>query len=117
MLYVKKSVKTLSFCLLISTFSLSVSADNDGSQVGRYQIVFSPHARADSYLLDTVTGRTWEHAIHKTYKGEPTFWVEEDRVDIGLITTDYLKLLQKYGKKNDRAPDGWVRVKKDDNKK
>jgi hypothetical protein len=27
--------------------------------VGRFQIVFSPHLRKDTYLLDTETGRVW----------------------------------------------------------
>ena len=29
------------------------------SYAGRYQIFFSPHARADVYLLDKETGKIW----------------------------------------------------------
>jgi hypothetical protein len=30
------------------------------TQVGRYQLFFSPLARADVYLVDTETGRIWK---------------------------------------------------------
>ncbi len=118
---IKKSVKSLSFCLLIFAFSLSVSADNDASQVGRYQIVFSPHARVDSYLIDTVTGTTWEQLKYTDLREEPTMWVAIDRIDLGIIHESISTVIDKYGykadKKVDKGPDEWKRVEKDDNKK
>lgn len=48
---------------------------------GRYQIVFSPHVRADTFLLDTVTGRVWSHAQYTSYEGNPSAWDLEHRHD------------------------------------
>jgi hypothetical protein len=31
--------------------------------VQRYQIVFNPNVRADTFLLDTQTGRVWQSAL------------------------------------------------------
>ncbi|HUO89898.1 MAG TPA: hypothetical protein VMU08_12040 [Rhizomicrobium sp.] len=50
-------------------------------EVGRYQIVFSPHARADTYLLDTETGRVWVMTQFTDLKGKPTAWNLTDRLD------------------------------------
>ncbi len=119
--FIKSSVKILSFCLLISTFSLSVSADNDASQVGRYQIVFGPHARADMFLLDTVTGRTWEYITYTNLEGKPDMWVEEDRIDIDSIHRSISGVIKKYGKTDDKTddngPEEWLRVEKNSKKK
>jgi hypothetical protein len=54
--------------------------------VGRYQIFFSPHARADVYLVDTETGRIWRpvtvnNATDDNFKTPPELWVYQDRVD------------------------------------
>ncbi len=48
---------------------------------GRYVIVFSPHVRADTYLLDTQEGRVWVHATFTDLKDEPDAWVYRDRLD------------------------------------
>ena len=48
---------------------------------GRYQIVFSPLARADSYLLDTQTGKVWTHVKFTNVEGEPEVWTYEERID------------------------------------
>jgi hypothetical protein len=56
-------------------------------QAGRYQIFFSPHARADVYLLDTETGRIWRpvtitNAKDTNLKGAtPEVWLYQDRID------------------------------------
>jgi hypothetical protein len=57
------------------------------NHVGRYQIFFSPHARADVYLLDTETGQIWRpititNARDVNLKsGAPEIWMFQDRVD------------------------------------
>ncbi|MGB7585706.1 MAG: hypothetical protein WBM11_12735 [Terriglobales bacterium] len=56
------------------------------SHVGRYQMFFSPHARADVYLVDTETGKIWKpititNATDTNLKGAPEVWVYQDRVD------------------------------------
>lgn len=52
----------------------------DGA-VGRYQIVVNPNVRADTFLLDTVTGRVWQPTEYTNLKGKPTVWQVMDRVD------------------------------------
>lgn len=56
------------------------------NHVGRYQIFFSPHARADVYLVDTETGQIWKpitvsNAKDDNFKTPPELWVYQDRVD------------------------------------
>ncbi len=48
---------------------------------GRYQIVFSPHARADSFLLDTQTGTVWQFTKYTNLANEPMAWVVVPRID------------------------------------
>jgi hypothetical protein len=52
-----------------------------GPQSGRYQIVFSPHLRADTFLLDTATGRIWSPEKYTSYEGDPTAWTVQPRLD------------------------------------
>jgi len=51
------------------------------SAYGRYQIVINPNARADTFLLDTETGKVWVSTAFTNIKGEPTVWLFEDRID------------------------------------
>jgi len=56
------------------------------SHVGRYQLFFSPHARADVYLVDTETGKIWKpititNAKDTNLKSAPELWVYQERVD------------------------------------
>jgi hypothetical protein len=39
--------------------------------LGRYQIVFSSHARADTFLLDTQTGKIWARTSFTFLGGRP----------------------------------------------
>jgi hypothetical protein len=59
---------------------------SESSKPGRYQLFFSPHARADVYLLDTETGRIWHpvtvsNAQDTNLKAAPQIWIYEDRID------------------------------------
>jgi hypothetical protein len=51
-------------------------SDQNGKD--RFRIVFSPHARADTFLLDTQTGRVWQLM---GLNGEPTAWTPMTRLD------------------------------------
>ncbi len=51
-------------------------SDQNGG--GRFRIFFSPHARADTFLLDTQTGRVWQLM---GLNGEPTAWTPMTRLD------------------------------------
>jgi hypothetical protein len=51
------------------------------SPVGRYQIVFNPNVRADTFLLDTQTGQTWVQTQISDAAGAPTIWLFRERID------------------------------------
>ena len=51
------------------------------SEVGRYQIFFNPNVRADTFLVDTETGKIWRMQSVTDVVGEPSVWVFEDRLD------------------------------------
>jgi hypothetical protein len=58
----------------------------ESRQAGRFQIFFSPHARADVYLLDTETGKIWRpvtitNAQDSNLKTPPEVWLYQDRID------------------------------------
>lgn len=60
---------------------------NGNDRVGRYQLFFSPLARADAYLVDTETGRIWRpvtisNATDTNLKSTaPEVWLYQDRID------------------------------------
>jgi hypothetical protein len=51
------------------------------ASLGRYQIVFSPHARADTFLLDTQTGKVWARTVFTFLQGEPQAWLPEPHLE------------------------------------
>ena len=59
----------------------------ESSHAGRYQIFFSPPARADVYLLDTETGQIWRpvtitNAKDRNLKSTSVeIWLYQDRID------------------------------------
>ena len=48
---------------------------------GRFRIFFSPHARSDTYLVDTQTGKVWQLTQFTGLNGEPTAWSPMSRFD------------------------------------
>jgi hypothetical protein len=58
-----------------------VAAVTSATGAGRFQIVVSSHLRADTFLVDTSTGRIWRPAKYTDLKEEPTVWRLETRVD------------------------------------
>lgn len=72
--------------LSLVTFEGSARADEQQRPVaravdGRYQIVVNPSVRADTFLLDTQTGRVWRLTRYTNLKGNPEVWLYMDRVD------------------------------------
>jgi hypothetical protein len=64
----------------------SVAAAPAQSHVGKYQLFFSPLARADVYLVDTETGKIWKpititNAKDTNLQSAPEVWVYQERVD------------------------------------
>lgn len=64
------------------------------SATGRYQIFFSPNVRADTFLVDTSTGRIWRMAEFSDISMKPTAWVMEDRLDSNEELSAWLNMKQ-----------------------
>lgn len=55
---------------------------SDSSPVApRFQIVINPEVRADTFLLDTATGKIWRMTKFSGFVGEPSVWEYMDRID------------------------------------
>ena len=67
--------------LAIAAFAFGKSSQKD---IGRYQIFMHPTFRADEYLLDTQTGRTWQ--MTQESKEKYMFWHEIPRDALPLET-------------------------------
>jgi len=61
---------------------------------GRYVIFFSPHARADQYLVDTDSGRVWEKVSYTDLVGDPEVWMPQPRIDSDAQFDEWLKKQQ-----------------------
>jgi hypothetical protein len=48
---------------------------------GRFRIIMRDGVRADTFLLDTETGKVWARVAFTNVKGTPDVWVYEDRLD------------------------------------
>lgn len=59
----------------------------------RYQIVFNPNVRADTFLLDTETGKIWRRAMFSDLPDQPTAWEFENRIDKGQELREYIKAM------------------------
>lgn len=57
---------------------------------GRYQVVINPNVRADTFLLDTETGKTWVATSFTDVEGEPTVWLFRDRIDNQQEMADWI---------------------------
>ncbi len=75
-----KSRYFLFLCLIL--VSIELAACNWPSETPpRFQIVFSPHAARDTFLLDTATGRVWQLTSFSYLDGEPVAWDLMTRID------------------------------------
>jgi hypothetical protein len=77
-------------------------SDLFAQQPGRYQIVINPQARADTFLLDTATGRVWQLVQYSDLKDTPPAWQLMKRIDNDL---DLKKLQKEHGKKDSVGQD------------
>ncbi len=67
--------------LLLLFANVSFASQDTGAVEGRYQMFFSPHARADVYLVDTKTGKVWTNVQYTDVQGQPTVWKYQERID------------------------------------
>ena len=52
---------------------------SSGSQ--RFQIVFNPNVRADTFLIDTQKGKVWQMTKFTDIEDQPTVWQPLDIID------------------------------------
>lgn len=64
----------------------------------RYQIVFSPHAARDTFMIDTATGQVWQLTKYMFLNSEPSAWEHMDRID---SDDAYRRFVAAWGKKED----------------
>jgi hypothetical protein len=57
----------------------------------RYQLFVNPNVRADTFMIDTWTGKVWVHATFTDIMGDPDVWVAQDRVDNDVQMADWTK--------------------------
>ena len=70
--------------IVILTITAFLVGKISQKNIGRYQIVMHSTFRADEYLLDTVTGRTWQ--MTQESKEKYMFWHEIPRDELPLMT-------------------------------
>jgi len=71
----------LKLTLAVILFSTIPANAGEAAQQGRYQIVINPSMRADTFLLDTWTGKVWQQTQFTDMYGEPSVWLYMDRID------------------------------------
>lgn len=78
-----KSIRFFLMILTLSAVSLSNVFAQPGAPIqnGRFQIFINPNVRADTFLVDTQTGKVWQLTQFTDVKGEPTAWNRMDRLD------------------------------------
>jgi hypothetical protein len=75
------------FAAALATWALDREASGAGNQPvedahpARFQIVMNPNVRADTFLLDTETGRIWSPVTYTDLENAPEVWKIHDRVD------------------------------------
>jgi hypothetical protein len=95
----KLKEKTMKKTLLVVAALLSFVLVSGGRQdappaesaVGRYQILYNPNVRADTFLLDTQTGKVWTPTQFSQFKHVPTAWLIQDRIDNDAQLLDWSK--------------------------
>lgn len=71
-------------------------------QYGRFVITFSPFARADTFLLDTQTGKVWHLTKYTDVEGEPLIWKIMERVDSEAQLLQWFR--SQSSKSNEKPP-------------
>jgi len=76
-------MKLIPFAALVLSVAALTGCDKPQQQPKqqRFQIVFNPNVRADTFLLDTEKGRVWQMTKLTDLEGQPTIWMQMDVVD------------------------------------
>jgi hypothetical protein len=82
-------ISFLSMLMLVGCDKLPTS----GSQ--RFQIVFNPNVRADTFLVDTQKGKVWQMIKYTDIEDQPTVWQPMEIIDpdgdIGVSPKTYFE--------------------------
>ena len=83
----------------IAVFSVLALAGCDqiqSSQAPRYQIVFNPSVRADTFMIDTQKGKVWQMTKITDVESQPTVWQPMTVIDssggIGLTWKEFTEI-------------------------
>ena len=74
--------KVFAYFSIVIAVTLAFFIGKSCQNIGRYQIFMHPTFRADEYLLDTRTGRTWQ--MTQESKEKYMFWHEIPRDELPL---------------------------------
>jgi hypothetical protein len=77
---IKSTICAVCVAMRLTTPALA-EPDESLSTPGGYQIVINPQIRADTFLLDTATGRMWTIVKYVDRQGEPAVWEQMGRMD------------------------------------
>lgn len=47
----------------------------------RYQLFVNPNVRADTFMIDSWTGKVWVHTSLTEIVGDPDVWMTQERID------------------------------------
>jgi len=61
------------------------------STAPRYQLFSNLNVRADTFLLDTATGKIWQMTTYTDMRGDPTVWVLTTHIDSDADLTEFLR--------------------------
>jgi hypothetical protein len=83
---------SITLLLLISLSGCDKISTNESK---RFQIVFNPNARADTFLLDTQKGKVWQLTKITDVETQPTVWepmsIIDPEGDIGITPKVFLE--------------------------
>lgn len=90
---------------ILSYFAIKLNAQDSQDTIssnanGRYQIVINPHVRADTFLLDTLTGNIWVPTKLTDYLEEPILWLPQEIVGINARRVALLEYTPKTSNKS-----------------
>lgn len=75
----------------------------------RFVIWSNPNVRADTFLLDTWTGRVWELLTYTDIEGKPRIWQYMVRVDTPKELLDWLRPTERRpSSTQERMPSGSI---------
>lgn len=80
---------------VLSVMALAGCDQFQSSQAPRYQIVFNPSVRADTFLIDTQKGKVWKQTTITDVESQPTVWqpmvVIDGMGDTGITSKEFLE--------------------------